>query len=866
MKLFQTRKWKKLKEIKLFKNLNMTDFVIFVVSFVVWSLIANFTLKPLIPNDKTWLFVLIMLIPLPFIWFAVSTNRKYQVKRYMLLYRWIVFKTSKRHYKEKEVEMLSVYGNVEDNYIWDKSKKLVFGALEVRGKDIFKESSNDRIKFFESFRNLLNTITGRFYIVKLPTKIDLNKNLETLKAAQKDIKNKTLNNLFNSWETEIEDLDTSKLIDKYYLVICDNDKGQLNNKILNIKNELVSSKLDSREVSGKELVQIVNEVFIYDPNFNWDKDKPILDVSNVSFYKDYFKWKENYYSIQTILEFPLSLRREYIKRIFNSPSVIVWNLEKIEQEDLVNVLDKNMKRAELNIEEDRNKLLEARNKGEIDVLEDMMLSLVDGDETIFKSTILMLNKSNTRTSLRTLEEFNKENLRKFQAKIDPLVYRQFEALSSIMFGAKDLLNEYHEQIATNIAYGWPFEKEHFNDGNFLPLGKDQNLEPIFINPGLKNKTRTNHNMVIFGASGSGKSTFTRKLMSGYLANNDQVIVIDPQNEFSTFAKTLDGQVINLGTDAEIKINPLQIRKFFDPKKEELVFDNQSYLDLHENFFLSWLTLLYPHFDPDQINIIKSALHTLYQKFNLKDCKEDITELPDNKYPIMTDFINVIEEQNDSKEFHLSKTRLVRTLKQDFIDGRYKRQFNNHSSIEMNNKLIVFNISSLINQDEKTLNSTFYLLVSYLQGKISNQYNKKNKIWFFIDEIHKFINQEAKVIFKFIFSTVKEGRKYNCGVCLTTQQPQDFLKDESISKMGQAIVSGSQYSAIFSLKSSDIEYINGLFNEIGGLTDNEKKSIQLANIGQCLFIVSSSKKINLQVSYNDIEKELFWEKLQQINEE
>ena len=59
----------------------------------------------------------------------------------------------------------------------------------------------------------------------------------------------------------------------------------------------------------------------------------------------------------------------------------------------------------------------------------------------------------------------------------------------------------------------------------------------------KRKKLINGNGFVFGVSGSGKSFFCKMEMgSVFLSGNEEIIVIDPQNEYFDIAKTYGGKI------------------------------------------------------------------------------------------------------------------------------------------------------------------------------------------------------------------------------------------------------------------------------------------------------------------------------------
>ena len=75
----------------------------------------------------------------------------------------------------------------------------------------------------------------------------------------------------------------------------------------------------------------------------------------------------------------------------------------------------------------------------------------------------------------------------------------------------------------------------------------------------KENNRNNANMVILGASGSGKSTAAKLILRSHIRNGYQIVCVDPEGELTEMTKNLGGEVIDLGKGGQFgMINPLEI--------------------------------------------------------------------------------------------------------------------------------------------------------------------------------------------------------------------------------------------------------------------------------------------------------------------
>lgn len=94
------------------------------------------------------------------------------------------------------------------------------------------------------------------------------------------------------------------------------------------------------------------------------------------------------------------------------------------------------------------------------------------------------------------------------------------------------------------------------------------------------KKLINGNGFIFGVPGSGKSFFAKQEMgSVFLNTDDDVIVIDPMNEYFDIAKTYGGAVVNLSAYTRNFVNPLEADMAHTNEKglREVIADKSEFM-------------------------------------------------------------------------------------------------------------------------------------------------------------------------------------------------------------------------------------------------------------------------------------------------
>lgn len=109
-------------------------------------------------------------------------------------------------------------------------------------------------------------------------------------------------------------------------------------------------------------------------------------------------------------------------------------------------------------------------------------------------------------------------------------------------------------LTQSVAVLMPFNVQELNavGGNYYGINQISKN----INVGNR-KGLINGNGFIFGVPGSGKSFFAKQEMGNvFLNTQDDVIVIDPMNEYFDIADTFGGAIVNLSAYTKNYVNPL----------------------------------------------------------------------------------------------------------------------------------------------------------------------------------------------------------------------------------------------------------------------------------------------------------------------
>nr|WP_307923809.1 DUF87 domain-containing protein [Mycoplasmopsis bovis] len=171
--------------------------------------------------------------------------------------------------------------------------------------------------------------------------------------------------------------------------------------------------------------------------------------------------------------------------------------------------------------------------------------------------------------------------------------------------------------------------------------------------------RTNHNVMILGTPGMGKSTFTKKILTNAVSAGNIAIVIDPQAEYIKWANTLGGQIIDLGSGSGTTINPLQVRSFIARSEDEVDKANiKSIVNNHLNWLNKFFSIVFDNLDSKKSAILRQQIINLYEKWGIYKLNR-VSDFTYEEWPTMSDLIKSMREYEIPEDHHDRRTKTKR---------------------------------------------------------------------------------------------------------------------------------------------------------------------------------------------------------------
>ncbi|OZS36970.1 VirB4 family type IV secretion system protein [Enterococcus faecium] len=539
--------------------------------------------------------------------------------------------------------------------------------------------------------------------------------------------------------------------------------------------------------------------------------------------------------------------------------------------------NRTIKNKQAEIDRSHDPLTIIRLEREMKIAQTQLEQAVDENTSYLYLYTYVLIKSKSEDKLKKLcEDFETRCIASGVKALIPYTMIDKAYWSSLPLQSNEV-PEYTYTIANSISASsiFPFDDNELSvfTKNMIIEGINKDTENIVSIDYTNRKLVVNRNKFVFGLSGGGKTTYlTSDYLKKYAFSDNstelkhRIVLFDPEDEQTERVRSLGGEIINLSSMSDVRINPFQIYSRNTPDvdlKESLSdFEEDELVEnleiKHKDFEMTEndidkeiskrMNILTPYFlmvdhslSDSQLSIIKleakKCYTTLYEKKNL-------SKMENADFPTFSDLEDRLKalEETDKKRYKRIED-FIYSL-EDFTIGS-RTIFNGHTNIDLNNPLICFSLRDL--QTEEGIRDLAYLnSFSYLFEEITN--NPQIVTSVYADEFHFLLKN--KISADFFFQAYKRFRKYNADCTVSTQQIDDVLKAPD--NIGKAIIGNSFTKVFFGLDETEAQ---GISNELKlKLTKKELSFITSKRQGEAL-LFHGTKRAKIKVDLTQEEMRL-----------
>ena len=619
--------------------------------------------------------------------------------------------------------------------------------------------------------------------------------------------------------------------DKYMTVsVCKKNIEEARNYFARVGADLIGhfNRLGSKctELDAAEKLRIIHDffrtgeetAFYFDMAQNMRKGHDFKDFicpDTLEFEKDYFRLGDRYGRVVFLREYAAYIKDSMVAELceLNRNMMLSVDVVPVPTDEAVREVENRLLGVETNITNWQRKQnqnnnfsavipydLEQQRKESKEFLDD----LTTRDQRMMFAVLTMVYTAETKEQLDNDTEALLTTARKHLCQFAVLKYQQMDGLNTALpFGVRKI-DALRTLTTESLAVFIPFRVQEIYHKDGIYYGQNVISKNMII---ANRRHLLNGNSFILGVSGAGKSFTAKEEMTNIILTdpNADVIVIDPEREYSPLVKAMQGEVIHISATSESHINAMDMNSDYGDGANPVILKSEFILSLCEQL-IGGTSL-----GAKQKSIIDRCTASVYRYFQ----QGNYMGTP----PTLQDFREELLKQNEPEAQEIA---LAIEL---FTDGSLNT-FAKHTNVDTHSRLICYDILDLGKQLQPI---GMLVVLDSILNRITQNRAKGRNTFIFIDEIYLLFQHEYSA--NFLFTLWKRVRKYGAYCTGVTQNVDDLLQSHT----ARTMLANSEFIIMLNKASTDRIELAKLLN----ISDLQMSYITNVGAGQGLLKVGSS---------------------------
>ena len=575
-------------------------------------------------------------------------------------------------------------------------------------------------------------------------------------------------------------------------------------RIIHVQNDLINNfrqmGVYARVLDGMERLEVMHDMFhLCDDHrfrFDWRMQKEsgmsvkdFIAPESLNFSKKRtFEMGDLHCAVSTLSitasQIPDTMLKDYLD--LDSGQIVSMHIRSIDQNAAVKMVKRTITELDRSKIEEQKKAVRAGY--DMDIIpsdlatygrdaKSLLEQLQSQDQRLFLVTFLILTTGKTKQELDNNILQVKSIAQKYSCNITRLDYEQEQGLVSCLPLAMNAIEVERALTTSAAAIFVPFTTQELFQSS--PEAIYSGLNAVTGNMiYLDRKLLKAPNGLILGTPGSGKSfTTKREIYSVFLATKDDIIICDPEAEYSALTESLKGQVIRVSPVSHQHINPMDINENYS--------DDDEPIKLKSDFILSFCELILDNENGlgyRARSVIDRAVRTVYERYFRNPSPENM--------PILQDLYEELLAQGDPD------SRDIAAGLEIYVTGSLS-VFNHRTNVDINQRVVCYDIKDLGKQLKKL---GMLIVQDQVWNRVTvNRYQQKTTRYY-IDEFHLLLREEQTAAYS--IEIWKRFRKWGGIPTGITQNVKDLLASREV----ENIFENSEYICMLNQATGDREIL------------------------------------------------------------
>lgn len=618
--------------------------------------------------------------------------------------------------------------------------------------------------------------------------------------------------------------------DKYVTITVEKDNiADARTYFARVGSDLVShfSRLGSKcvELELADRLRILHDFYRSgeETNFRFDLSetmqrghsfKDFICPDTLEFQRDYFRMGNRYGRVLFLREYASYIKDSFVKELteLNKNMMLSIDVVPVATDEAVKKTESILLGIETNIANWQRKQNEHNNfsatipydmEQQKKETKEFLDDLTTRDQRMMYAVMTLVHTADTLEDLNSDTEMLQTTARRALCQMSVLHFQQMDGLNTAMPIGTHEISSYRTLTTESLAVFIPFKVQEIQHSGGIYYGQNVISKNMII---ADRRQLLNGNSFILGVSGAGKSfTAKNEIVNQVLSTDADIIIIDPEREYSRLVKAMGGEVIRISATSENHINAMDMNKDYGDGANPVILKSEFIMSLCEQLIDT------SHMGAKQKSIIDrctSRVYRFYQQGNYEGVP-----------PTLQDFREELLAQPEPEAQELA-------LELELFTNGSLNTFAQPTNVDTENRLICYDILDL---GKQLMGIGMLVVLDNILNRITANRAKGKNTFIFIDEIYLLFQHEYSA--NFLFTLWKRVRKYGAYATGITQNVEDLLQSHT----ARTMLANSEFVVMLNQAATDRAELAKLMN----ISNEQLSYITDAEAGKGLIKVGSS---------------------------
>ena len=212
-------------------------------------------------------------------------------------------------------------------------------------------------------------------------------------------------------------------------------------------------------------------------------------------------------------------------------------------------------------------------------MKEFLDDLTTRDQRMMFAVITMVITADSKEQLENDTEALLTTARKHLCQFATLRFQQVDGLNTVMpFGTRKI-DAFRTLTTESLSVFIPFMVQDIFHENGIYYGQNVISKNMII---ADRKQLLNGNSFILGVSGGGKSFAAKgEIINQVLSSDADIIIIDPEREYSQLVNAMGGEVINISATSDNHINAMDMNKEYGDGANPVILKSEFIIMLNQ---------------------------------------------------------------------------------------------------------------------------------------------------------------------------------------------------------------------------------------------------------------------------------------------